>query len=428
MVDYEQEALIENHVTNEPELTPIQEEKTPCVRLNPSNIENLSKYYQLYKESNCEQDFLNSLNYETPKSEKYIEKNAKSAIYGTLIHQLQYFSEIFFRAKHFNRLPNYEDFRTTFPNREDSYYDAMLKIMEYSTQDGISDNPLDNAQNFWNTWRLNGQVFTRKGHNNYVLTPQKIKDMWEDSVIPLEDIQEFRKNFLLSQRDRLDPTNTLIMNELMTVLKINFNGCAIQIPTYIDEIAIPKDRNDGKILEVVDYKTGKQLKEPRLAEKIQILQMLTNIWVNVTDQIKDINYENTVWNLVHDIEDDKFPYFNSKGLVNDMHVFRNIYFEDILDMRESICKHTKFKYVNPVSNEEIDINLEDVGLNNRKSLRDLLMYMNKITLFYIKYKDTLSHKIKNRRAPFVLPTFSPEIILNEQESQKENPIQISFNV
>ena len=98
-------------------------EKQTGSRITPSQIEKLTDFYELRKKSNSEESFLKQLELEQqPQEKESLIENAKNSIYGTQLHYLQYFAELFSRSSKFNRLPIYQDFQFTFPNKDTLFY------------------------------------------------------------------------------------------------------------------------------------------------------------------------------------------------------------------------------------------------------------------------------------------------------------------
>ena len=71
------------------------EEKLPGARIGPSKIANLSSIFYQYNEAEDEDAFFKEILTKEPIDEENILENAKRAIYGTQLHYLQYFSNIF---------------------------------------------------------------------------------------------------------------------------------------------------------------------------------------------------------------------------------------------------------------------------------------------------------------------------------------------
>ncbi len=386
-----------------------RKEKRPGCRVSPSQIETLSYLYEEYRDAD-ETTISNEINSRKDIDEKEVLKNAHWSIYGTQMHYLTYFTQLFERAKSLNRLPTYNDFQVTFPYRDREYYFAMLKILDLTDID--TDLP---SQQFWNEWRMNGQDFVPQKKRNYLISPYTIKEMWENGTVPLDDIDKFNTNISNIPKEKLDPDETLVINEVLSITNILFNDSNLQVPTMIDEISIPKDVPKSPI-HLIDYKTCKQFKQPEYKERVQIFLMMTAVLVNIIDRAHSINFNRNQWNIVHNTRD--FPFFTKKNLKNNL--IGNVYFEQLIDCIEQYNQGMKFSYVNPLTQESIDIDMKDIYLDTEDSIKDMLMYLNRINNFYIKNKDVIKNRLDSTKYLYTLPIFP----LKDFDKKKE--IQLSL--
>lgn len=393
---YMQENLIDTQDTFEIELpsTPPKKE-TNGSRISPSQIENLSNLYDIYKDSHDEKDFLNRIREEKPFEKEKTLENAKWSIYGTQLHQLQYFTQLFKRSGSLKRYPNLNDFKNTFPYREREYYEALLQLMDIS--DLENDNP---SQTYWNEWRMNGQDFTPKRKSTYLIDPSTIRFLWENGTVPLKDIDTFNSNTKDIPEEKLNPEETLLINEVLSITNIFFNDCNLQVPTVIDEICIPTDFPRSPI-HIVDYKTGKQFKQPLQKERVQIFLMMTSVLVNMYDRATSIKFKYSPWDIAHNTRD--FPFFTKKNLDNTLR--GGVYFNEIVKSSDVFNYGMTFSYVNPLTQESIDISTKDLALDKEDDIKDMLMYLNSINTFYTKYKDILKKITHSSSSPYTLPSF-----------------------
>ena len=133
--------------TNEQEplfdLEPSQKESKETItgnRLSPSKLEKLSGIYKTYEKSDNELSFLSEiLKTEKQPGEEELLKNAKWSIYGTQVHNLIYFAQIFERAKALDRKPKETDIRNTFVYRDRQFYRTMTELLLLTDYD--SPNP-----------------------------------------------------------------------------------------------------------------------------------------------------------------------------------------------------------------------------------------------------------------------------------------------
>lgn len=155
------------------DLEPIQKENketTTGNRLSPSQLEKLSIIHEIYEKSDNELSFLSEMiKTEKQPSKEEILKNAKWSIYGTQVHNLIYFAQIFKRAEILKRKPKETDIRSTFVYRDEPFYKTMAQLL--SLTDYNSPNP---SLSFWNEWRMKGQNFIPKKDSSYIIKSNEI--------------------------------------------------------------------------------------------------------------------------------------------------------------------------------------------------------------------------------------------------------------
>lgn len=395
-----QDSLIPQYVPSEvvENIPQKEKEQTTGSRINPSQIEILSQLYDKYSNSEEEIDIENLFK---QKEKTEILENAKWSIYGTQMHSLQYFTLLFARSAYYNRVPTYEDFRNTFLQRKPEYYSSFLKILQL-TEEYTSTEVLDSSQNFWNEWRMNGQDFTPGKHKNYTLSPTQIRSMWEDGVVQIKDIDRFREGFKDVESDKLNPEKTFLANETFLILNLYFNNSNLLIPTLIDEICIPKDF-PKKPIEIVDYKTGKQFKKPEYKEKIQIYLMLCSVLTNIIDRVNDIQYAPSQWEIAHENLNIQFPQLIGKK--GNKKFVSSIYSHHTYELFQTYKESILFSYVNPLTQEKIDIDFKNIGLDSKAGFNDINMYLSNISDFYLKNKKILKYSLDSSRSPYTLPSF-----------------------
>ncbi len=388
----------------------------PGARINPSKIENLSEIYSQFSETNSLESIFN----EKLQDKSSIERNARNSIYGTLIHNLKYFTDIFSTTYNLGRIPNEKDFRSVFINKKDNYYYAMMKIMSETINQGITKDPVINAHMFWNIWRRNGQDYTPHKHKNFLISPDQIRYMWENHTIPNRDIDLFITNNANNRYENIPFT----ANETFLLLNLYFPTCNLQMPTYIDRIEIDKDPK--KPIKIIDYKTGKQFKEPEFREKVQIFLMTLAVFINLIDKTDDIDYSVSDWNITHSTNNIPLPRFKESSSVIKKGLLGSIESEYIIDMIELIKNNIEFSYINPVTTEEMKIDLNSTFFKNTSDTSNILDYLNRLTEFYIKYKEILNTKLSNRNTPYALPVFPRKGFL--ENSYHTEAVQLSLNV
>lgn len=387
--------------------------KLPGCRISPSQFETVSHLYESFREED-ESRFLRQIHKIHEIENTKALENAHWSIYGTQMHYLMYFTLLFKRSQTLNRYPTYNDFKVTFPYRDREYYFALLKISDLS--DFESDNP---SQTYWNEWRMNGQDFTPKNHSNYIISPFTIKEMWENGSIPLNDIDEFNINTSNIPKDKLDPDKTLVINEVLSITNILFNDSNLQVPTVIDEICIPKDFPKSPI-QIIDYKTGKQFKQPEYKERVQIFLMMTAVLVNILDRAHSIGFNRNQWNITHNSRD--FPFFTKNKLTNNL--IGSVHFDQLIDCIDQYKESMRFSYINPLTQESIDVDMKDIYLDTQDSIKDMLMYLNSINNFYIKNKEVIKKKLDSTKNIYTLPVFPIKNF--DKGNFKQKDIQLSL--
>jgi len=407
-----------------------QDTKIPGARISPSKIELLSSFFNQYNKTEDKENFFKEILQVEPVDKDKVIEIAKKSINGTLLHNLLYFSNVFSKTDALGRLPKEKDFRAIFPNKKDVYYESLIKVLDLTVKKGVEEDPLENALNFWHTWRRNGQDFTPKKHKNYIIDPDIIRYFWENHTIPKEELRSFKEKYqqkIETRRNLEEKNSTFLVNESFLLLNIYFPNCNCQVPTFIDEIQINKNFPETPI-KVIDYKTGKQFKNPGFKEKVQIFLMTISVFTTLIDRVNDIDYSSSQWDIIHSENCMSLPRFSKKSLLKKNSIIRSIYARDIPEMRDLIKKHIQFSYVNPVTQEELIIEPRKIFLENITETNQILGYINRLTEFYIEYKELLKHKLSNRRAPYVLPTFPREGFLDDKEPCMQDSVQLSLNV
>ena len=355
--------------------------------------------------------------------------NAKSSIYGTLIHNLEYFAEIFSERPEITL----EYLETTFPrqenkkkedNNDDIFYYSLLKIQELANKEyGLSEDSFENALNFWNMWRLNGQDYKPKGKDGAILNALDIKNIWENDIIPLEHINIFRKNFQNNYKNNSSQN----IYERMFGRNINFENSNLKTTSFIDKISIPTDYPD-KPIKIIDFKTGKQFKYPNKAEKLQIFLMSICAYCNLIDHIDKKLSTKKVWDMVHDSPNSKYLKILNKDLLsNKKKMYTSISHYEIINFYENIAEKIQFSYINPLTQQEIVIDLKnDLGLNSYKDIISLLKYIEQLNEFYISNKEVLKSIINNKNPAFLLPKFPIKDFYKDDYVENNIAVQQSF--
>lgn len=370
-------------------------------RLSPSKLEKLSGIYEIYEKSDNEISFLSEiLKAEKQPSEEELLKNAKWSIYGTQVHNLIYFAQIFERAKALDRKPKETDIRNTFVYRDRQFYRTMTELLLLTDYD--SPNP---SQSFWNEWRMKGQDFNPNDNSSYIIKPSKIKEIWEDSPVPLKDIHQLYENIKEQDEKKFNPHETLLINEVTTITNIYFPDSNLQVPSVIDEIVIPKNFPQQPI-QIIDYKTGKQFKEPGIVEKKQAFLMITAVYANILNKAGAAKFGPNDWEVGHNIYE--FPAFKKRSLR--VLPVGSVYAEDIIKDIDTINNCITFSYVDPLTQRHIDFTPKDTGTETQEEMAETLYYLNSLNKFYSKYKEVLRPRLRSNDSLYHLPTLSKDLI------------------
>ncbi len=380
----------------EPVQNEIEDDKTKGNRLSPSQIEIISQIYEKYNNSNNEISFLFDILKPKEINRNEILKNAKWSIYGTQIHNLTYFTQIFERARRLDRDPIPSDFRNTFIYKNNDFYTVMEELLNLT--DMKCSNP---AQAFWNEWRMNEQDFTPKKENSYLIKPEEIQRIWENNPIPLKDIEEFNTHVHKIDEKKLNPYETMVINEVTVITNIYFPNSSMQVPAVIDEICIPKNFPNEPI-QIIDYKTGKQFKQPEFKEKVQIFLMMSAVYTNILDKVNSIKFMPSEWEIAHNVYE--FPFLKKRRLKNNL--IGSVYFENLIQSIDIFNNYFNFSYINPITQEKININTKDIGIDATEGMNNMIWYLENLNIFYTKYKEILKKRLKNENLPYFLPTFS----------------------
>ena len=387
------------------DLEPLQEESKETItgnRLSPSKLEKLSLIHEMYEESDSELSFLSEMvKPEKQPSKEEILKNAKWSIYGTQVHNLMYFAQIFERAKALGRKPKEEDIRNTFVYRDRQFYRTMRELLLLTDYD--SSNP---SQSFWNEWRMKGQDFNPEDNSTYIIKPDEVQKIWEDSPVPLEDIHQLYESMKKEDERKFNPHETLLINEVTTITNIYFSDSNLQVPSVIDEIVIPKNFPKEPI-HIVDYKTGKQFKEPGVVEKKQAFLMITAVYANILSKAGSAKFGPSDWEVGHNIYE--FPAFKKRSLR--VLPVGSIYAEDLIKDIDTINNCIAFSYVDPLTQRHIDFTPKDTGTETQKEMAESLYYLNSLNNFYSKYKEVLGPRLRSNDSFYHLPILSKDLIL-----------------
>lgn len=364
-------------------------------RLSVSQMERViplfNKYFDVDDDIDVAKDLKKQEDRELDTQEARV--SAEASIYGTQIHQLQYFQQLFSRVHNLCRDVDIEDFKATFPFRDKSYYEALETIhnMTVDKKDPIQ---------LWNTWRLNGHDFSLPEGVQTILSPNEIKEIWEVDAVKKKDVDEFSKNVKNMEKGKLDPHRNLLMNEVMLITNMYLGDSNLQTTTMVDEVVVPIDFPDKPIV-VRDYKTGRQFAKPSMTENIQIFLMMNSVLTNIAYGSHEMEWGQRDWEMVRNRL--RLPSLNSKNYKNTS--FGSVYDLDILMWSDMFDSRIRFEYVNPLTQESLEITAKDMGIDTKEGLENVLIYLDEVNKFYGKYKKLIKPLFKKKYVPYVLPKF-----------------------
>lgn len=363
-------------------------------RISISHLETLTPLYEAQSEDLVGAKLLETIRSERGRlemDEKHLLKNVKASIYGTQIHFLQYFTQLFDRCKPLGRIPDLSDFYATFPFKDDDYYYALGRIMEIaSTQyEEVT------AENFWKTWRLNGHDFSPKDEWYKTMAPSYIQKIWEDQELEEKILKDFAKG-RRDKKEELNPGRVMVMNEGMLITNIDFGDRNMQLISIPDEIRIPNDWSSSPI-EIIDYKTGYDFRKPDKVRLLQIfltkIAVLNNVTMNLDEKMR---FFLNAWDVVYDrvslpsLVERRYRKLNRSFLLED----------DLRVIAKEIDGLVKFSYVSPSMLRRIH-----VEYGSKDGYETEIEYIKGLNEFYSKNKDFLLPIVRRRNPHYSLPSF-----------------------
>lgn len=380
----------------------VEEVREKGNRISVSKFESLVPLYNAYLEDPTGAKLLEvgrSKMFEKEQDDSRILKNAESAIYGTQIHQLQYFTQIYERCAEFGQEPSEVDFADTFvfrPHEYDKAWGRLLKLVE--DREGFS-----KAENLWMVWRLNGHDFTPKNNGYQRVSPNRIRTMWESEELALKVINDFRKAREGMGMDDINPDKVMLMNEAMLITNIDFSGRNMQLVSVPDEVRVPRDFPEQPI-HIIDYKTGNQFRKPEGIDKLQIFLTKVAVLTNIAQKVGPANFAQSIWEIAHSAL--RFPHLKERNLSNVNLGFLNE--EDLRSIGGVLDSYVRFSYVNPSTQERIDVTDQDLGIMGKDDSDRIINYIKGLNQFYGKERKTIDRLLKKKSSTFSLPTFPYE--------------------
>ncbi len=377
---------------------PIQEEvKEEGSRISISHLETLAPLYEAQSKDSVGTKVLETIRSQRGKLEmgdEHLLKNVEASIYGTQIHYLQYFTQLFDRCNSLGRIPDMPDFYATFPYKDYDYYYALNRILEIAS----AEYGEVTAENFWKVWRLNGHDFSVKEDEYKTITPSYIQKVWEDQRLEEKILRDFAKGRMDFKKE-LNPERVMVMNEGMLITNIDFGDRNMQLISIPDEVRIPSDFPNTPI-EIIDYKTGYDFKKP---DKVKLLQIfLTKIAVlnNVTMNLEGkMRFSLNAWEVVYDrvslpgLVEKKLRKLNRSSLLE----------EDLRVIAKEIDRLVRFSYVSPSMLRRIHMEY-----GSKDGYETEIEYIKGLNEFYSSNKNLLLPIVRKRNPHYSLPSFPYE--------------------
>lgn len=377
---------------------PTEEEvKEKGSRVSISHLETLAPLYDAQRKDSVGTNLLEAIRSQRARLEtddEHLLKDVEASIYGTQIHYLQYFTQLFDRCGSLGRIPDMSDFHATFPFKDYNYYYALNRILEIaSTEYGEV-----TAENFWKAWRLNGHDFSPKGEGYKTITPSYVQKVWESEELEEKILKDFAKGRRDFKKDP-NPERVMVMNEGMLITNIDFGDRNMQLVSIPDEVRIFSDSPNTPI-EIIDYKTGYEFGKPDNVKLLQIfltkVAVLNNFTVNLD---KKMRFSLNAWEVVYDrvslpsLVEKKLRKLNRSSLLED----------DLRERAKDIDRLVKFSYVSPSTLKRIH-----VEYGSKDGYQTEIEYIKGLNEFYSKNKKLLLPMVRKRNPDFSLPSFPYE--------------------
>ena len=366
-------------------------------RISISHLETLTPLYEAQNEDLVGAKLLETVRSERGKLEmndEHLLKNVKASIYGTQIHSLQYFTQLFDRCASLGRIPDLSDFYSTFPFKGYNYYYALTRILEIASEEYGEVT----AENFWKAWRLNGHDFSPKQEGYKTISPNYIQQIWESRELEEKILKDFAKG-RWDLKKELNPERKMVMNEGMLITNIDFGDRNMQLISIPDEVRIPNDWPNSPI-EIIDYKTGYEFKKPDNVKLLQIFLTKIAVLNNVTKNLDEkMRFSLNAWEVVHDrvslpgLVEKKLRKLNRSSLLED----------DLRVIAKEIDRLVKFSYVSPSMLRRIHIEY-----GSKDGYETEIEYIKGLNEFYSKNKDLLLPIVRRRNPHYSLPSFPYE--------------------
>ncbi|KUK77117.1 MAG: hypothetical protein XD93_0529 [candidate division WS6 bacterium 34_10] len=325
-----------------------------------------------------------------------IERKAYNSIRGTHIHFLTTVINLSQKTSLFNRTPNERDIRTTFPTirykpifKETKQIDnAYCKALAFLFEE--YQNPIS----VWENWKDNSITPINKNQSTK-LDPAITEEIWKYGISK-SDIHNLENNPNKTDFDVLE------INEVLTILNLGLDR-NVQIPSQVDTILIPKDPT--KPIQIIDYKTGKEMDNIEYVNKVQAFLMSASIYYNMIDRRNKINWNLSEWDGTHTDKDIDLPNFKKKSLLHPMKFNCSIDGDILIEDLRQISQSIEFYYFNPINGKKIKVDYMSIAKNS-------LFKISELGDFYFYNRK----KLKAKNHPnFLTPRFAPERVLQQDK-------------
>ena len=294
-----------------------------------------------------------------------------------------------------DRLPNYNDFRDTYPSTETEDSEALTMLTE----------KLEEPFEVWKKWIKNCEIPFEK-NNGTILNPEITKDIW-DSGIYNPYIEMINQNISI-EKDKTPENPKVIMHEVMTILNLYLNNRNLQITSYLDTVILePEGNKEGNKIKIVDFKTGKKdFSKITNVDKLQALIMAISAYYSFHKN--KIYCGISDWDATHEISLKGLPNLEKRPIYDKLEFKNRAHDYEVKLILNQIINTVKFYLNNPITGESVEIKY---GSSSLKLLNDLQKFNE---FFYCVKWKLKQPKLKL----FETPKFVPQRVLNPKQYEK----------
>ncbi len=134
---------------------------------------------------------------------------------------------------------------------------------------------------------------------------------------------------------------------------------------------------------------------------MQIFLTKTAVLTNIVQKLGPLNFAQGVWEIGHSSL--RLPHLKERNLANVNLGFLSE--QDFSSIGDALDSYVRFSYVNPSTQERIDVSDQDLGIMGKEDSDRIINYIKGLNKFYGKQKKTVDRLLKRRSSNFSLPTF-----------------------